>query len=322
MPGGEAGAARADEPHHRFGEPDRRRGVLCGDRGSVTGRRGRIERIPYELCVLGALRDALRRREIWVVGAKAWRNPDADLPVDFDLRRNMHYIAIAQPQDPTEFVASLRTRVDTALARFAEALRAGTSGAVIGTRKNQVWITVSKQPAQSPPASLDALKEEVIRRWGVVGLLDLLTEADWLTGFTPSSPPSPPASRSRPASCANDCCWCCSRWARTSASGGWCIPATMASPRRNCAAPDATSSAAPGCARRSPQWSTRPCATATNAGGHRHRLRVGLEEVRLVGVEPDDRMARPLRRPRRDDLLARRAQERLCLLPAPKVLLV
>jgi len=152
-------------------------------RGAVVDERGRVERVSYELCVLGALRDALRRREIWVAGARAWRNPEADLPHDFDLHRDVHYTAIAQPRDPTEFVASLRTRLDTALAGFAEAMRAGTSGAKVGTRKNQVWITVSKQPAQPLPASLDAIKEEVIRRWGVVGLLDVLKEADWLTGL-------------------------------------------------------------------------------------------------------------------------------------------
>lgn len=37
-------------------------------RAAVVDDKGRVERIPYELCVLVALRDALRRREIWVVG--------------------------------------------------------------------------------------------------------------------------------------------------------------------------------------------------------------------------------------------------------------
>ncbi|MGH8917320.1 MAG: DUF4158 domain-containing protein, partial [Actinomycetes bacterium] len=47
-------------------------------RAAVVDERGRIERIPYELCVLQALRDALRRREIWVEGARTWRDPEAD----------------------------------------------------------------------------------------------------------------------------------------------------------------------------------------------------------------------------------------------------
>jgi hypothetical protein len=38
---------------------------------------------------------------------------EADLPVDFDLHRDMRYTAIAQPIDPSEFVTSLRSRLDT-----------------------------------------------------------------------------------------------------------------------------------------------------------------------------------------------------------------
>jgi hypothetical protein len=53
-------------------------------RGAVIDDNGRIERIPYELCVLRALRDAIRRREISVVGANRWRNPEDDLPTDFE----------------------------------------------------------------------------------------------------------------------------------------------------------------------------------------------------------------------------------------------
>jgi TnpA family transposase len=150
-------------------------------RPAVVDERGRVERVGYELCTLQALRDALRRREIWVVGARAWRNPEADLPVDFNLHRDVHYTAIAQPTDPTEFVTSLRTRMDTSLARWAQAMRDGTAGTTVTTRKGQVWISVSRQPAQPVPANLDALKDEVIRRWGVVSLVDVLKEADWLT---------------------------------------------------------------------------------------------------------------------------------------------
>ncbi|MDQ2815211.1 MAG: DUF4158 domain-containing protein [Actinomycetota bacterium] len=39
---------------------------------SITDDAGRVERIPYELCVLIALRDALRRREVYVQGAGRW----------------------------------------------------------------------------------------------------------------------------------------------------------------------------------------------------------------------------------------------------------
>ena len=40
----------------------------------------RINRINYEICVLQTLRDKLRCREVSVVGAHRFRNPDEDLP--------------------------------------------------------------------------------------------------------------------------------------------------------------------------------------------------------------------------------------------------
>jgi TnpA family transposase len=157
------------------------REAIIGDRG---GDRGRVIRASYELCVLGALRDALRRREIWVEGAGRWRNPDADLPHDFDLHRDVHYAAIRQPTDPTAFVQAQQRRLDAALTRLAEALRTDTAGGVrVTSRGGQVWIRVPRQPKQVEPANLEALKAEVARRWGVVDLLDILKEVDWLTGF-------------------------------------------------------------------------------------------------------------------------------------------
>ena len=47
----------------------------------------RINRITYEICVLEALRDKLRCKEVWVVGANRYRNPDEDLPADFEAQR-------------------------------------------------------------------------------------------------------------------------------------------------------------------------------------------------------------------------------------------
>ena len=47
----------------------------------------RINRITYEIGVLEALRDKLRCKEVWVVGANRYRNPDEDLPADFEAQR-------------------------------------------------------------------------------------------------------------------------------------------------------------------------------------------------------------------------------------------
>ncbi len=51
----------------------------------------RINRINYEISVLQALRERLCCKEIWVVGASRYRNPDEDLPTDFEEHRQIYY---------------------------------------------------------------------------------------------------------------------------------------------------------------------------------------------------------------------------------------
>jgi TnpA family transposase len=152
---------------------------------AVTDENGRIERIPYELCVLIALREALRRREIYVQGAGRWRNPDEDLPDNFDDNRDVHYAALDKPLQAAEFVADLRRRHKAALDRLNTAMAKDiTGGARITTRRGQPWISVPKLDKLPEPKNLAAVKAEIARRWGTIDLLDILKNADFLTDFT------------------------------------------------------------------------------------------------------------------------------------------
>ena len=153
----------------------------------VTDDDGRVERIPYELCVLIALRDALRRREVYVQGAGRWKNPDEDLPVDFEDNRDVHYAELGKPLDAAEFVAGLRKRLDDGLTRLDTALARGTSGGVrIITRQGSPWVSVPKLDKLPEPKNLGALKAQVERRWGTIDLLDILKDTAFITGFTGS----------------------------------------------------------------------------------------------------------------------------------------
>ncbi|MEU6797470.1 Tn3 family transposase [Nonomuraea wenchangensis] len=69
---------------------------------AVLDDKGVIERASYELCVIVSLKDALRRREIYVAGARRWRNPDEDLPADFEDNRDVHHEELRQPLDAIE----------------------------------------------------------------------------------------------------------------------------------------------------------------------------------------------------------------------------
>jgi hypothetical protein len=124
---------------------------------AVVDDKGRIERIPYELCVLVALRDALRRKEIYVVGGNRWRNPEEDLPGDFEASREVHYAALRQPTDPTEFITGLQQRMADGLARLDRALLDGSAGGVkITRRRGEPWITVPKLDPLPEPQRLQS----------------------------------------------------------------------------------------------------------------------------------------------------------------------
>jgi TnpA family transposase len=176
----------SDQPQFAAADPVPVKGVVPAEwRPAVVDERGRVERIPYELCVLKALVAAIRRREIWVEGAARWRNPEQDLPVDFEAHRQVHYAAIRAPLDGQEFVDDLKRRLGEALGMFNDALAAGTTGGVkVTTRRGVPWLSIPNMDKAPTPANLEALKAEVQRRWGTIDLLDVLKEADFLTGFT------------------------------------------------------------------------------------------------------------------------------------------
>jgi hypothetical protein len=116
---------------------------------------------------------------------KRVRGPEDDLPADFELNRDVHYDALRQPLDATAFVAELQRRHRAALSHLNDALANGTADGVrISNRHGEPWITVPAIEKQAEPPTLQALKDEVERRWGTIDLLDVLKEADYLTGFT------------------------------------------------------------------------------------------------------------------------------------------
>ncbi len=144
--------------------------------------RPRINRINYEMGVLTSLRDRLRSKEIWVEGADHFRNPDTDLPQDFDTQREHYYGALDRPLSPSVFIGNLKQAMHEALAQFNKDLPANPF--VQTLQRPSGWIRVSPLPAQPEPTQLRYLKAEVEQRWSMVNLLDMLKETDLRVGFS------------------------------------------------------------------------------------------------------------------------------------------
>ena len=144
--------------------------------------RPRVNRITYEICALEALRDQLRCKEVWVAGADRYRNPDEDLPADFDGRRDEHYAALGLPRDADAFAAGLQEEMRAALSGSTAASRATRTSA--SPRKAGGWIHLAPLQPRPLPANIEALKAEIAEEWPMTGLLDMLKEADLRVGFT------------------------------------------------------------------------------------------------------------------------------------------
>ncbi|GHC27737.1 hypothetical protein GCM10010348_62300 [Streptomyces anthocyanicus] len=172
-------------------------------RAAVVDERGRVERVPYELCVLVFPRDVLRQRSSWVAGANRWRNPEDDLPPDFEDNRDVHYAAIRQPQGPEEFIAALQNRLrassgSVSLTRqlsaslVAQAYDVGHGdrgqGAGAGGSDDPVLLGIGVQLGLAPPEGQDSLNPvdrilaEIAVEGHAAGAAERLGDAGLLVG--------------------------------------------------------------------------------------------------------------------------------------------
>ena len=142
----------------------------------------RVNQINYEICVLQSLRDRLRCKEIWVVGADRFRNPDQDLPSDFPARRDACYARLSLPLDADAFIDRLQTEMKVELEDFDRGLPGNPTVRLDPRRKYPIIVT-PLDPQPQPP-NLEALKLELGRRWPMTGLLDIVKEADLRINFT------------------------------------------------------------------------------------------------------------------------------------------
>ncbi len=135
----------------------------------------KVNRLNYEVCVLQALREKVRVREIWVVGANRYRNPDNDLPTDFSQKRDTYYEALHQPTEADKFIAQIKEDMRKALRSLDGAMpRIRNKVKLLPNRKKPICL--SPLDPQPEPRNLLSLKQEVGRCWPMTSLLDMLKE--------------------------------------------------------------------------------------------------------------------------------------------------
>lgn len=142
----------------------------------------RINRINYEICVLQVLREKLRCKEIWVEGANRYRNPDEDLPQDFNINRIFYYKDLGITLDACKFIDDTRESMCKALYSLNKSIPGNKQVRLLANNKNH--ISLSPLTEQAEPVNINRLKGQVQTTWPMTSLLDILKEADLRIGFT------------------------------------------------------------------------------------------------------------------------------------------
>jgi TnpA family transposase len=168
-------------------EPVPRDGVVRDDwqawvRNDKHG--GAVNRISYEWCVLTALREKVRCKDVWVRGAHRFRNPDEDVPHDFHVRRDEYYAALAQPREAEVFVDHLRRTMEAALTAFDASLPADAKVNIITTKTGKGRIRLTPLEEHPEPPHIVKLTAALVQRWPRTNLLDILTETELRVHFT------------------------------------------------------------------------------------------------------------------------------------------
>ena len=261
--------------------------------------RTRVNRTAYEICALQALREQLRCKEVWVEGADRYRDPDQDLPADFDARRDEHYAALGLPRDARAFIEAVRAEMTGALAALDRGMATNPYVRILKRGGGRIALTpLERQPE---PAGLVALKAEIGRRWPMTSLLDMLKEADLRIGFTDALR-TVTDHENLPRSVLQERLLLCLNGIGTNTGlkrmavgpagrhlqGPALCPAPVHHPRRP----------ARGHRRSGERDAARP--PSRHLGRGHHGVRRRQQAVRRVGPEPDDRMAPALRRERCD----------------------
>ncbi|MBF0398926.1 MAG: Tn3 family transposase, partial [Desulfobacterales bacterium] len=160
-------------------------GIITGHWNDIiyddTKNNCRIIKYYFEICVLQKLEKALKCKEIWVEGAYFYRNPDTDLPQDWNDRRIEYCNKFKIPEKAEDFIEPIRKEMTKILN--------DTNDFFAKKQDNDVYIyypgggekglfRIPKIEARPERPILKDIKSEIIKQWGMIDLMDVLVEAD------------------------------------------------------------------------------------------------------------------------------------------------
>lgn len=142
-----------------------------------------VLRKDYECAVFKLLRIKLRHKEAWVENANKYRNPEDDLPKDFEKRREEYFNLLGAPLSAETFISQLRQEMERHLKTFDNNYPKNDLVSIV-KKKGKPWILLTPLKKLEEPKVMQQIKEAILGKWGIIDLLDVLKEVDLRENFT------------------------------------------------------------------------------------------------------------------------------------------
>jgi len=157
-------------------------GIVSFEWNKLVIKNGKVRRSAYELCLLLSLRDKIRCREIWITDSEKYRNPDKDIPQDFEEKRPFYLENLQLPKKSTSFVSELKKKMHASLESLNKSIPSNPNVEILPKRNG--WIKVSPLIAQPEPVHLGMIKEKILEVYNYISLLDIFKEVNHRIKFT------------------------------------------------------------------------------------------------------------------------------------------
>jgi hypothetical protein len=135
------------------------------------------------LSVFQELKKQLNCKMIWIEGAFRYRNPDHDLPKDFDEKRDHYYGLLGLPLNAKEFITTHKNELCHNLSLLNESITYNKKVEIINKDGNG-HIKISPYDPQDDPFNIKKLHQTIKQEYGTINLINILKECDLQIGFT------------------------------------------------------------------------------------------------------------------------------------------
>lgn len=135
-----------------------------------------------ELALFAVIQTELEVKNIWVKQSFRYRNPEQDLPADFDENEDFYFKLLNLPKDSKVFVNNFKTRLQNNLKKFNDSVLSNPK-VKIKKRKKKGAIRLTPFEPQPEPFNLELLKTAIAKTWPHLQLIDILKETAYRIGF-------------------------------------------------------------------------------------------------------------------------------------------